>query len=360
MNQAEDFFKALFEIAVSAGNKATLPAICELPRVANIFLFDASTISLNQALSDELPGVSKASCKIHLAFNLTSQTLSHTSMTEGKCSDQSTKTDHLNITEPGDLIIRDLGYFEVSDLQRLNEENRFYLSRLPLRMRVFHDEEENRLNLWQWVSSQRSFSFDRSLKLGTEKLISRVVGIRLPKWKWKARLEERKQEKGRALSKEEKAQAKWNLYVTNLDKTQASIEVIQSLYELRWQIEIFFKALKSGLKLGPVRRASCKRVVSAYIWSRLTLAAILLIVRGHVQKSHEGEIRVLKWFNRLSGHLSTIGSYIQAKKWLALAKFIHQKLAAYCIPEKSRRKSSQEKFNESSTLSLKGRRDFKA
>ncbi len=78
-------------------------------------------------------------------------------------------------------------------------------------------------------------------------------------------------------SRNPKGEVVWLL--TDLSDEELPLEEVRELYRKRWQIELFFKRLKSLLDLGdlPTRDGPTAK---AWIWAKLLLAALVVLV-GH-------------------------------------------------------------------------------
>lgn len=89
------------------------------------------------------------------------------------------------------------------------------------------------------------------LKIDNENMENvRLVGHRLPEEKInekKRKANQKAKQKGKTLTKKEKILLEWFLVITNVSADILSLETVCELYRLRWQIELSFKALKSGL-----------------------------------------------------------------------------------------------------------------
>jgi len=321
--------------------------------VKNILIADATSISLNNALAPIFPstgsGGKMAGIKLHGLFNVTTGELPYLNLTEASRSDHTTKDDHFTISNPGDLLIRDLGYFEAPDLDRLHREKRFFITRVSMTVTQFLDAADQQINVWDRLISYKGFNLELNLKVGGGKFLHRFIAMRLPRKKWMKRLDDLSKEKGRALTKLEKTQAKWNLMITNLTVEQASRETIQHLYEMRWQIELLWKSLKSSLGIDRLRAATCENVVRAFIWAKLLNTVLLLNVRGLVTYHDHQEIGLIKWFRCVSASFAKIREMLRQKQWLALARLFRE-LAQQCFNQKHSKPSTKEKLNESIDL----------
>ena len=351
---AEIFFQTLVAKALNA-SQALLPrAVVKIPQVGDIYIADSSVLALRAALAEYLPGTGgngpRAAVKIHGLVNMSKQQFARIALSDGKTSDHREKEAHALILKESDLIIRDMGYFDITDLDALQKGGRFYLTRIPHSTKIFAGINGAAVDIWSEMAASNRFIFDRRLKVGDEAFETRLIALRLPRAKAKQRLAEMRKEKGRPLTQFEKCQAKWNLFMTNLASEQASVETLQKLYAWRWQIELIWKACKSVLDIDNVKTATCKTVVMAYIWARLLYAVIMMTVRGVIQSTRREEIGVILWFRRLSPQLSTIRDLMRAEKWCALARLLIELATKHCRSEKRHRKSTLESLRESAGL----------
>ncbi|HHD56289.1 MAG TPA: hypothetical protein ENK89_01240 [Desulfobulbaceae bacterium] len=83
--------------------------------------------------------------------------------------------------------------------------------------------------------------------------------------------------KGRQLSKEFKARARLNLFITSASEDVLDIETAWKAYTLRWQIELGFKVWKSLWKIDKVKKVKKERL-ECYIWSKLFIIVLSLRV----------------------------------------------------------------------------------
>lgn len=357
VKKSDNMFKVLAATAIARSQQLPKAPAIAIPGVKDVLIADASTVALRKSLAPLMPGTGGsgpiAAAKIHALFNVSAQRFVHLALTEGTASDHRLADDHFAASGPGDLIIRDLGYFEIADLRRLGEGRRYFVSRLPLSLTYFW-QDGRLIDPWKWLSTSKLKVVDQVLTIGgDERLEARVVAIRLPRAKWKERLATLRQERGRELTPRETAQAKWNLIVTNLSDVQASADTLAKLYAIRWQIELLFKSLKSGLCVDKIRSASSAAVVRAYIWARLLAAALLMTARDLVGAKLKKEIGILKWYRRTAAQLARIRDLIHAKRWLALVKWLFELGQKHCLAANHSKPSSTEKINKSSKLNQK-------
>lgn len=234
-----------------------------LPGVGKILVGDSSTVSLHRSLASHFPGTNNgrglesAQVKFQFTFDLLSGQWLQTDL--GPCSipDQTAARDILStVLEPGDLIIRDLGYATLESFDAIVKTGAFFLSRLPYNMGMM-DMDGGRLQLQDIARAHAGLpgdTFSMNVLLGFEKQFAcRLVVIRVPKT---VADERRRRLKAKAKRKEKRpptkaylAQQDWTFFITNLKETQADNAQLYELYRLRWRVENIFRISKSQTHL---------------------------------------------------------------------------------------------------------------
>jgi hypothetical protein len=272
-------------------------------------------------------------------------------------NDMSTAFDILDRLKPGDLILRDMGYFCLECLNRIAALGAYYLSRIP-EGTVISTLEGVRINLARRLRYEKQQNVGMSVEVGTgEKVVrNRLVGVRVTP----AKAEERKRKLRKELSKKGKTPRKdqltmceWVVVLTNVGEDQLSGEDIAQLYRARWMVEIFFKGLKSGQGL---EEWSCHRtneydiqclayghmilgVLSLQLWR--TMGEIVNLSKGTSGGAKEGETEL-----RTVGAIMALESlmpflYDVCKGTLKGQKLVNElhRLAKYATQEKRARRS---------------------
>lgn len=345
MQKSSEFFEGLAQQALSSVVSKDRFEHISLAGVGGIYIADSSTISLKKSLTEIFPGTSAPGVKVHTVLDITQQTVADLALSPSKESDHSLKEAHKKLLAPKDLMIRDLGYFDMADLQRIDQQGAYFISRIPLSVKAFSDESGNPVDLWSKLASSRGFSFEYELNVGPAKKAYRVVAKRLPREKSKVRLAEAKRAKKRPLTKIEQAQAKWNLFVTNLTVDQASVEILGRLYELRWQVELFFKSIKGSVAVDRIKSASSSNVVLAYIWAKLAYAILMTNVRAVFMEETASEVGFIRWFRRFAPHQALMRSLLYKEDSLGFGKVLEKIARVGCRQEKRRRMTSRQKFD---------------
>ena len=119
--------------------------------------------------------------------------------------------------------------------------------------------------------------------MGGEKLpqvACRLIALRVSEQvanKRRRRLRKEAKKKGRTLSKHHLRMCDWTLLITNVPRRWLPLEMVRTLYTVRWQIELLFKQLKSILRVhqsdtGNEHRLRCElygKLIGAVIIHRI-------------------------------------------------------------------------------------------
>ena len=106
-----------------------------------IRILDATVFQLPDQLATDYQGSggssNTAGVKIQLEYDLLSGQFLNVQLGPGKNNDKTYGTICLETVETGDLCLRDLGYFDLGDLQAIHGKEAYYISRLKLNTRIY-------------------------------------------------------------------------------------------------------------------------------------------------------------------------------------------------------------------------------
>ncbi len=135
-----------------------------------VLVEDSSSLALPPELASYYPGAGNgrgknAQAKIQAILDVKSGSYVRFSLTPFTRNDQTAAPDVPDLLEPGDLIVRDLGYFALKVLARISDASCFFISRLPCRCSLYnadgafdllsHLRKEGRLDRWMRVGSSQ-------------------------------------------------------------------------------------------------------------------------------------------------------------------------------------------------------------
>lgn len=289
--QAVAFFEKMLSLAVEriipTQLKINLPA-----QFAGIQIWDSTAFQLPPALAPFFVGkggsASPAGVKIQFCYDLNRHQWRYVVQSANE-ADNSIQPLIVACTQAGDLLLQDLGYFNVETFASLQGKSAYYLSRLkhdaniyqldntgsfhaealPTLLRHYHFED--RLELAVFIRSKHNVF--TPTRLIVERLPEQAVNERLRK------LHKEAHSRGRQLSADVVFLAHFNFYVTNAQSALLPASCCRFLYGIRWQIELIFKAWKSHLQIHKIHVKRRQARVKVTIWSKfifITLTAQLI------------------------------------------------------------------------------------
>ncbi|MDJ1476914.1 IS4 family transposase [Bacillus sp. LS15-K4] len=251
----------------------------------HIRILDSTTFQLPDKFSSHYQGSSGSShtagVKIQLEYDLLSGKFLHVYVGEGRENDKTFRSTSLQTIQPKDLYIRDLGYFDLHDLQKIHDKGAYYVSRLKLNSRIYckNDQPEYFRNgtvkkgtlyiqldmeeLMNQLSPGQTMEIPEVYIGQYQKLPARVIIHRLTKEQTEKRLKEqtkREKKKGIIYKERSKRLSGINVYITNLSAENVPTEHIHDFYSLRWQIEILFKTWKSFFQINQCKEIKKERL----------------------------------------------------------------------------------------------------
>jgi hypothetical protein len=236
---------------------------------------DSTKFDLPKNLKKDLPGfggsASEAGVSIQYEFDLKSGAVIDLSLNPAKKSDAKDAMQTINLVQPGDLTIRDLGYFSLDYFTKIDEIKAFFISRLHTKILVYEKGKDDKLHrldfakLYQDMESEKIQRLDKDVYIGEkEKFSVRLIIELMPEEEVAKRLHKVNKEnkkKGSQTTEEYKYRARFNLFITNIKKDVLDTEAISKIYHVRWQIELIFKAWKSIFGMDNIRKMKYDRLM---------------------------------------------------------------------------------------------------
>lgn len=263
-----------------------------------VLIEDSSQAKINKANSNDFPGHGNAKsessgCKIDLSFDLLSGEPVHQILHGATAQDKVLGKELVDMVRPGDLVLRDMGYFCINEFRLITKRGGFWVSRLPANVGVFM---ENGQTLEEHLKSTKINTLDIMVNLGKkagEKV--RFVAVRATKEITEKRRRNRKKaaaQKGKTPSANTLLRDGWHLMVCNVGKDQLDTRKLTNLYAVRWQVEIIFRAWKqSGSLVKALDRKSNAEhlnglIYASILWLVLTMKTAS-ILQGAISKSKQ-------------------------------------------------------------------------
>ncbi len=256
-----------------------------------ILIHDSTSAQLPSQMAPAFPGSASwngeatALVKIQAIYNVVDERFCWFHFSPFNANEQSMASTILEkFLQPGDLLIRDLGYFTFDALQTVHDAGAFFISRwkpgtivsdLPSHGGPSMATTGERINLAKRLKKYPLL--DTWVVFGAKRRMRvRLVAVPVPpavagERRRRARGATRKGK--RPVTNDSLTLLGWNIFLLNVGKEQLSAEAVSRLYEIRWRIEIIFKAWKSHFHLvGPFP------VNASPLHIRIALLALFILV----------------------------------------------------------------------------------
>jgi hypothetical protein len=304
-----------------------------------IRILDATIFQVPKHLASVYPGsggcAQTAGIKIQLEYDLHSGQFLNFQVEPGKNNDKTFGTECLATLRPGDLCIRDLGYYSLDDLDQMDQRGVYYISRLKLNNMVYIKNEFPEYFRNGTVKKQSQYiKVDlehtmNTLKPGQvheitdgyigndKKLFTRVIMYRLTEKQLHERMKKQvytESKKGITYSEKSKRLAGINIYVTNTPWEIVPMEQIHDFYSLRWQIEIIFKTWKSLFQIHHWQNIKQERL-ECHIYGKLIAiflcSSTMFKMRQLILQKKQKELSEYKAIGMIQDHLYILYQAIQ-------------------------------------------------
>lgn len=260
--------------------------------VKRILLQDATQLRLHPGNSDHYKGMRNQSrwtscAKLDTISDLESGELLPTLLSDGKESDRLNGNHLFDYLKSGDLVLRDMGYFDVAAFQRINDQEAFYVSRLTAQVNVLLSDGNSLETL---LKSTDNDVLDLKVEVSVKKYKCRLIAIRVPEEvanQRRARSTAHRKKMGSTPRKQSLIRESWTLYLTNLEPESFTPSVIDEVYQQRWAIEIRFRALKGSTH---IRELLGRQTNKTHLTILLKVLMIFAHLSGKALKYLSGKI----------------------------------------------------------------------
>jgi hypothetical protein len=338
---------ALQLLSYLLGGQTQLSAGCRraVGAFSAVLLQDSTTVPLQDGLQGEFKGncshgQPKALLRVKAIVDLLTMQVLHLGLTSCAENDQAAASNIHSLVRHGTLVLRDRGYWSPDSLSKIAARGAFFLSRLRYGMNLY-DPGGGKLFLKELLGKK---ALDRPVPpCERYRLPVRLLVVPLPPEVAARRVRRARTHRDHRLhhSRADYRFCRYEVFVTNAPQEQLPLAAAADLYRLRWQVEVLFKALKSGALQLPrlVRdvKTNTERV-------RTTVALALCFVVLSLQRlavvitQHTTTLSVLKLLRWARAHLELL---LAPDKNTTL---LHLLVPYYCRYEKRKRMGLRQKL----------------
>ena len=253
--------------------------ICSLRnecKYKRILLQDSTILALPTRLFNVFSGVSNghtsvSNARIQCVYDLISE--SFISFTIDTYTKNDLKAAPELPLEPGDMVIRDRGYWLVTEVQR-------HLAMGADCIYRYKKCELSEVNTGKKMNLLKRLKKDQKLDLmvrlqDSESTIVRLIAFPVSEEIVNNRRRKAKKEMKHTPSEELLELLSWSIFITTIPQTQADYDFIFKAYSLRWRIEIIFKAWKSNMEFAKIHNVS-KTQLSIILFARFIMIIICI------------------------------------------------------------------------------------
>jgi len=305
-------------------------APCFLPTFNRINIKDGTRFIVSDRLSQYYPGnggsagVSNATVCIQFEYDARSGKILSLDITGGRRNDQTDAKETVTRVDLGDLIIRDLGYYSLPTLTSFDKSGAFFISRFGSKTNAYDAETGDEISfkkLYVTMLKKPITRIEKNIFGGkAERMPLRLIIETVPDEVYQKRVRKIEKENKRSgfnTSDEYKARCRFNLFITNVETEELSIDEVLKLYKLRWQIELMFKNWKSICKIDQIQPMKYERY-TCLLHTKLILIVINLQIIWNLKRYYfakRGKILSLfKCFMTLQRNFETLLEILRTKR----------------------------------------------
>ena len=341
----QNVLKAIIEDTV--GSKIQGAIAEKLKQFKRILIEDSTCIKLNNKLEPEYPGSrnnrekNHAILKIQTTYEVIKRRFIRFKMTNFRKNDQGYSPEITEIAKPGDLVIRDLGYFVIEVFKKLQNKGVEFITRIRRDENIYGKKDEKPIDLAKMLKKRGDL--DIKVFIGeAERLPVRLIAIPVEDEIANLRRMKAKTNRDRRLNPSKKYLflLGWDLFITNVSKEKISCKDISAIYSIRWRIEIIYKCWKSYLGITNVMHNTNKTRLETFIYCMLIFIVLFqvhfynyyLCKLSKKKPKEDIQISMMKLMQFISNNISCLFSinYFKNNDW---NKLLDKQIPYYCAYE---------------------------
>jgi len=301
-----------------------------LPQFNQVCIKDSTKFNVDNRLSGHFkgtgakPGTTKACVCIQYEYDLRSGKILDLNVTEGVRNDAIDAAQTKERINKTDLILRDLGYYNLSILTGFAKAGAFFISRLNTSTSIYDLGQTDNLKfteLYAHMKKHKLTSCEKQVLVGKkdQEELRLIVAI-VPEHVYEERIKkvnEYNKFRGWKTSDDYKARCRFNLFITNVPSENISLQELMLLYRLRWQVELMFKNWKSVCAIHKLQPMKYERFACLLFAKLILIVVNLQIIRnlqGYHFKKKSQILSEYKCFKTLQDSFSILKSIWKERK----------------------------------------------
>ena len=329
----------------------------KLRQFKRILIEDSTCIKLNKKLALEYPGSRNsrekdhAILKIQTTYEVIKRRFVRFEITNFRKNDQGYSKQITEIAKPGDLIIRDLGYFVIEVFKKLQNKGVGFITRIRRDVNIYVKKDEKPIDLAKML--KRRGDLDLEAFIGeAERLSVRLIAIPVEDEIANTRRMKARTNRDHRLNPSKKYLflLGWDLFITNVPKEKMGSRDISVIYSIRWRIEIIYKCWKSYLGITNVINDTNKIRLETFIYCMLIFIVLFqvhfynyyLCKLSKKKPKEDIQISMMKLIQFISNNINCLltVNYLKNNDW---NKLLNKQIAYYCIYE---HRTDRKNFNQ--------------
>jgi hypothetical protein len=319
---------------------------------AHLYIIDSTNFELHPSLKDVFTGSSGASSPSSMRIQLIHDYITgriyvmigDTKMCDAPALQNVVDSDILDLSGKC-LFLSDLGYFKIDTFKNIHSKEMFFISKLSFGVSL-SDASGEKIDLERLMKSSEAFDIPvviagSKFRLTGQKLSDADINKRLRKAARSAQCK-----RGNTISDKYRLFLQYALTLTNLPEL-FTISALFTVYRLRWQIELIFKAWKSILQIHKIRSARIPRVM-CQVYGKLIVAVVSMQILGTIESLSSSVKPIVLSPFKVTKHLQAIASELSQAIWAGSDKLkafllsTAEHIARLCIKKTQKSKPSIE------------------
>lgn len=321
-DKAVSFLKQIYQDLTAIQEEISSPLYLN-QLFSRIRIMDSTSFRLPSDYPD-YPGSQGSGVNIQLEYDWIQGEFLNNSVHPETKSDREAAHDMIDSLVPGDLLLRDLGYYAASIMRQIDKKGAFFISRAPANTKFWSGSSKK-----GWIQIKPEEDLEEKdpgetidygfVRVGGDKRHSfeaRLVGQKLTPEQRKKREQslQTKRQKGRHTQSAEQRND-IQILVTNITQETLDPQDLYPIYSIRWQVEILFKTWKSLFEINEIRSMKQERFechLYGTLISILLSSMMMFQCRYYLYQQYQTEASEYKCMDLVKEALPHLASSVQS------------------------------------------------